>query len=371
MLLIVLSFFLGGCWAEKRKYLQKHPVLPSVLALFGLFLLGTMWSIGATEDIAHGLSDQSKLLYFPILLWFIKDEAVAQKVMWAVIFAMLITYFLGFLKYYYDLPIGIKYSEAAVFKNHIKTNFFMAFATYLTLYEAYHKPKFRLYLILVAAAMLHYAYFMSLGRTGYILMLLLVGLFAFQHFRFKGLLIAILLISGLVGLSWSLSETFHERVSDFSCEMLDDPSSHPKCVHSEIVVSKFPTSISFRRDFIITSWHAIKQQFWLGYGPGSFSKAYENSAEQLSTYLTDNPHNEYLHVWVELGFVGLLFFGYFFFAQLRALSRYPIENRRIAEAVLLGFMVGCLANSWLLDFSEIHFWMLMLALASRRYRVNV
>jgi O-antigen ligase len=371
MLLIVLSFALTGAWRDKWTFIRSHPLIPCVLGLFFLFLLGTQWSVGTSKQILHGLSDQSKLLYFPILLWFLREETVAKRVIGALILVMFVTYIFGLLKFYLDVPIGQKYSEAAVFKNHIKTNFFMAFGLFLACHSAVNYPKLRPMLFVTIACMLHYGYFMSMGRTGYILMLLLVLLFAFQRFRFKGVVVAGAILAALIGLSFTLSHTFHERISDISCEMMDHPENAPACISSEVVLSNTPTSIEYRRDFIITSWEAISKRFWFGYGTGGFTKAYEEAAKKLGTYSTDNPHNEYLHIWVELGVVGFIWFIFFFIAQLVTLHRYPTQNRYIAEGVLVGFLVGCLANSWLLDFSEIHFWMLLLALGTRKYHANV
>lgn len=371
MLVIVSCFFLGGQWQRKRQKLCAHPLVWFVLAFFGLFVLGVTWSVGTTEQILHGLSDQSKLLYFPILLWFLKEDVTAKGVVWAIVLAMGLTYSLGFLKYYFELPIGLKYSEAAVFKNHIKTNFFMAFATFFALGLSVQSTRWRPYLFVLIACFFHYGYFMSIGRTGYVLMVLLVALFSFQHFRWKGLLVALFFLGSLVALSWTWSHTFHERVAHMSCEFASNPQDLPECAQSEVVLSSSPTSIEYRKDFIVTAWHAIGKRFWFGYGTGGFTNAYQSAATELSTLMTNNPHNEYLHIWVELGVVGLAAFLLFFGLQFSLLRYYDASTRPIAEAVLVGFMVGCLANSWLLDFSEIHFWMLLLALGSRKYRDNM
>ena len=203
------------------------------------------------------------------------------------------------------------------------------------------------------------------------MMLLLVMLFAWQQLRWRGVALGCLFFTIIIGTSYLLSETFYNRVAYVSCELVENPHLIPGCAGSEVVESDTPTSIEYRVDFIKTAVHLIQNRMLFGYGTGSFSEAYNEASERLQTEMTDNPHNEYLHIWVELGLVGLTGFLAFFVAQARALHLYPPAQQRIAQAVLLGFAVGCLANSWLLDFSEIHFWMLLLALGTRDYRVKL
>jgi O-antigen ligase len=69
-----------------------------------------------------------------------------------------------------------------------------------------------------------------------------------------------------------------------------------------------------------------------------------------------HPHNEYLHLAVQLGPAGLVLLLALFAAAFRAAGRLPANEARLAEGVVLAFAVGCLFNDLIWDMTEGHIW---------------
>lgn len=364
ILLIFAHWLLSGQYREKVSIIWTHPIARSLCLLVLLSLGSLVYTAASPEAQYDGLRDVMKLLYFPILVWYLQDDQTKQYAIWAIILAMLFTGLIGLGKFYLDWPIGYKFSQAAVFKDHIKTNFFMAIAAFLCAHEAIRNTGVRRRLmILVVAFMLYYGFFMSIGRTGYALFALLIILFGFQNGRWRGSAVAAAALTTILIFSFCFSKPFHDRIAYIGCDFESQPQNNPGCLESEAVLSSLPTSIEIRQDFLHTTWSMIQDAPFLGGGLGSFATLYDQKSDEMGTIKTQNPHNEYLHIWSELGLVGLLAFLWFFYQQWRTSRQLPPFEKAIAEALVMAFMIGCLANSWLMDFSELNFWMLMLSIA--------
>ena len=65
-----------------------------------------------------------------------------------------------------------------------------------------------------------------------------------------------------------------------------------------------------------TLWQFIQEKPWLGYGYGSFFSGESREANivwQLYDWTPNHAHNGYIHLWLNLGIIGLFVFilGYF------------------------------------------------------------
>lgn len=353
---MLFAFFLTGQYAEKWRFTTSHPFLPAVLLLVGVFAIGATYSIAPTVDVMDRLRELSKLLVLPIILWYAQPARVRQYMMAVFLIAMALTFILGVGKFFFNWPIGHGYSEAAVFRNHIKTNFFMAITGFLLAQQAVASPKWRRWCLLGVALTLFYGFFMSLGRTGYIIFAVLAVWFGFHYHpkKWLGLVASLGGMTTLVAMAFFLSDTFSNRLL---CD-LEDPTQRP--AYCGVVG---PSSLELRQDYLLTSWDLVLDRPFLGYGAGSFQYAYQDRALEMDTAVTKNPHNEYLRIMTELGLMGLAAFAYFFFRQWQLCRQMPHREKGLAVGLILAFGIGCLGNSWLMDFAELHCWMVFLGIA--------
>ena len=121
-------------------------------------------------------------------------------------------------------------------------------------------------------------------------------------------------------------------------------------------------AIAQRLDFMKNSLSLVRERPVLGYGTGSFAREYAALADRTGIWATDNPHNEYLLIAVQLGVIGLFMFLFLFFEQWRYSYRLAPEEKWLAQGLVVTMALGCLVNSFLLDFHEGHFYAYFTAL---------
>lgn len=349
---LLLLCWVCGPWKSQILQGLNHTLVRAFGVLWLWALIAMSYSAATYSAMGSAFYEVSKGWLLLFLLPFCQKEWVAQRAKWAFLAAMGLTLGAGALKMAGILSIGAKFSEAAAFKNHIVTSYFMAFAAYALADEAYRQKAYRWFLVLGAALAVFYVFFMNMGRTGHVLLLVLAMLYVIQHWRWKGLCLGLpLVLLSVVGMAF-LSDHFWGRFGSL--------------MQLGAGVQSQDISLMHRLTFAETSFLAALQHPWLGWGTGAFSKAYAEIAEPLGLMLTDNPHNQYLLTWVEQGIVGVILLALVFHRIFQSIARLSAEYRPLAEALLLSVVIGCLGNSLLKDFSEHLFFLWWLAILFSR-----
>ncbi|MBS0287595.1 MAG: O-antigen ligase family protein [Proteobacteria bacterium] len=351
--LLLLVWILGPNLKKKKQILFHHPLSGWIFPIVILTLVGVIYSIGDNESIRHSLRDGLRLGLIPILIYFYQSKKISKIALWAFSAAMVLTLFLAFLKIYANFPIGLKYTTGGVFKSHIKTSYFMAMAAFFLATQLKTLSlRHRLVTVFVIVLMIYYLFFMNEGRIGYITFVLCSLLLAWQWYRLKGiLLMSFLAVVMLMG-AYFTSSVFSARMNLLVQDM-DFYHQGGRLLES---------SLGSRIQFAHASGELVAQKPIIGWGTGSFGPAYAKLFEDQNTLLTDNPHNEYLRMSVELGLLGLIFLLGLFYQQWRLSMQLPKDIRGFCQGMLLTFMLGCLLNSWLKDFTEGYFYCLMTAI---------
>ncbi len=351
--IILAAWILGPNQAEKRRFIFNHPLSGWIFSLMILTLIGMFYSQGDNDTIRRSMFNGMRLGLIPILIYFYQNKTVARLALWAFAAAMVVTLIFAFLKVYADFPIGLKYTTGAVFKSHIKTSYFMAIAAFfLSIQLKSVKQQYRFGLVIIIALMVFYLLFMNVGRIGYLTLVTCLLLLAWQSYRLKGVLWACLIAIFMIGGAYSTSSVFSDRVN-LLAQDLDFYHEGGRLLES---------SLGSRLQFAQSSFQLLTEKPYFGWGTGSYSAAYAKLFENETTLLTDNPHNEYLRIGVEQGFLGLGLLLILFYQQWRLSRQLSPDIRGFCQGVLLTFMVGCLLNSWLKDFSEGYFYCLMTAI---------
>lgn len=354
-ILVVITFLawlLGPNHANKKNILSHHPIVMWIYAIIALSIVGMFYSVGDEESMRRSLIDSLRLGVIPILMYFYQDKKIGRLALWAFAFAMLFTMVLAFGKVYGGLPIGTKYPMGAVFKSHIKTSFFMAIAAFYLASQCKYLPQYRWPLIAVVALMVYYLLFMSVGRIGYITLVLCLMILAWQWYRLKGMMMATCIASVMIVGAYFTSPVLSDRLN-LLVQDIDFYQQGGRLLES---------SLGSRLEFAKTSSALFLEKPFFGWGTGSYGAAYSEYHEGENTLLTDNPHNEYLRIAVELGAVGLLLLLGLFYRQWQLTRQMPLDLRGFCQGVLLTFMLGCILNSWLKDFAEGYFFCLMTAI---------
>jgi O-antigen ligase len=323
-----------------------------VLIILSVFCVGTVYSVGDRTQIIAGLWKMSKIGMVLLLLPFLQEDRWRHRMLTAFLTAMGITLFLALIKTYTSwFIIPSRHTLACVFKNHIDTNLLMAFSAFICAH-LFIKHR-RTGLSILTLGMIYYIFFMSEGRSGYVIAIALWCLWGWQRLgSWRRQSISILLLCGLITITTYTTSPFETRVVQAIHEMdiLTQPTTGP-----------VTTSVGLRITFVEQAWTLWKTRPWFGWGTGSFAKAYKASLQDATSIRTDNPHNEYLHILCEVGLVGFLIilgsWGVIFYQGLKS----PIFERYLLQGLFASLGLGCLANSWWLDFTSGYFLVFLLA----------
>ena len=351
---LILVWLITGDLKKKGVLYWQHPVVRVFLILILGSLISFFYTEAAPKDALNGVKDSLRLGIIGILLYYFlqqPSDKLQKRCLYAFILAMLITAVLSYLKYFFHLlPYKPGLTEAAVFKNHIKTSFFMTIAIYFIANELRTRPR-NLFLWIACALMATNVLFMSEGRIGYVIFCILAMYYFWDIAKIRGLVCSLFLLMGIILVSQQFSLKIYQRIAQI-----------PQDVENFIIKQDVTTSsIGARLSFIETSKSLIQERPWLGWGVGGFRQAFQ-SYEKNENLQSDNPHNEYLRIAVEFGAVGLIWFAWLIFAVYQSARKIPVNQQFLITGVFGVFLLGCFANSWLMDFSEGMFIILFLSL---------
>lgn len=354
LLTLMISWLLAGSLSKKAKIIGAHPVARMSIALFLVFVIGAFYSNASTKNVVSmlGIGKMGKLLYIPFLLPLMTEEKWRRYALLAFVSALLLTLVLSLLKVYAHVPIPSRYSFATVFKDDIFTNLMMAFTSFVLGHYmfAHPNPYTRLLLFGVLMTMIFYVFFMSQGRSGYVVFLALWLLLCLQRFGFRGIMLGGVVLSAVIAAAASYSLPFKNRIFAAVENVQLYQTGHSN------------TSLGARLEFVKHTWDLSKQDFWFGFGTGSFKETYETYANSQDLIVTSNPHNEYLNILFQVGVFGLLAFLALLWVILKNSYLLPKPERWLAQGVLVAMLVGCFANSWIMDFTSGYFFVALTAI---------
>lgn len=364
VLLLVLSWLVGArhqvAWLGARHqngwHTLAHPVSILAFCFFGLFLVGSVYTEANAIDMRDSLWKMSKVLYLPLLLPLMWDKKWRDRGFILFGAALVLTFLLSFLKLYGHVPIPTKYTAASIFKNHIDTNLMMAFGAFLVAHCLIYKDKIlnekkgQRYLgCALVACFSFYVLWMSEGRSGYIIFAVLWLLFCVQRFSFKKILWGVVTLVILFSVVLQGSTRFQTRFQ----EALQDSA--------EFRLGKTDTSLGARLEYSLQTFNLAKQHPWFGFGTGAFKQIYLEHAQKNALAITRNPHNEYVNVLLQLGGVGLIGLLALFLGMLKLSFRLTLPEQYLAQGLVLSMLVGCFANSWMMDFTSGYFFIVLSA----------
>lgn len=346
-----LLFFLGGRYSEKFLLIWQRRALFLCILLFAWMLLATTYTVATWRDTWHDLIKYDKLLLGVFFLPVLMNEKWGRYALHAFFLAITVTLVVAVLKDVGLLNKGEKYGRFLVFKDRIQTSFSLAMAAYFSLVLFFQQTKKLARWIYAVLSLFSVLLLFSIdGRSGYLIFFILLTWLLWSHWRWRGVVSAILIAATLCVAAYFFSTGFNARVQE---------SIHDLQIYQ---TGQDNTSLGLRAEFVRNSLQLIKQHPILGTGTGSFSTAY--STLGVPAHLqTQNPHNQYIHILVQWGLVGLGLLLWMFYAQWRDSWLLPSPMREIAQGVVLAIVFGCFANSWILDTTEGHFYIYFIVMA--------
>ena len=190
--------------------------------------------------------------------------------------------------------------------------------------------------------------FITGGRAGQVMFFAMLAILIFQYFngqRIKALIAILILLPGIFLTAYQTSPFFKHRVYSAIDEIVNYD------VESVAVHQTLNSSVGGRILYALNSWEIIKENALLGVGTGDFPIEYKKISVKHSpgSPYTNNPHNMYALVLVQLGIFGLLSMLSIMYYQIKL--SFKGSNRFFRDvgfALPFLFLVIMLSDSYLL-----------------------
>ncbi|MHB8773138.1 MAG: O-antigen ligase family protein [Syntrophales bacterium] len=364
LLVAILALWLaGGRLREKISAVGHNPIVVPSLLLFAMYIVGLLYGDAAPREALGSLSKAANLLYIPILLFFFREERTRRRALAGFLAAMALTIVISYLLWMGIMPpldlFHITPDDAYTpFKHRITHGFLMAYGAFLFGLEARRQERRSLRIIsaVLGLAALANVLFVVSGRTGYVVALALGFYFLVCQWRWRGVAAALGAFVALSGTVYLMPASVpHQRIAQMAEEMTNWQPGRPEA-----------TSVGYRLEYYRNSLRLIVQRPLLGAGTGGFKGVYAALVKGTGMDPSENPHNEYLMVTVQLGLAGLVLMLWLFFVQWRRAASLPGGFAGpAARGLVLLVLSASMVTSTLIDHTEglVYVWMSALLFA--------
>lgn len=358
MALTLATWLLAGGFKQRLSIFHANYFPWTILALYGLLLIGALYSTGDLADIKFQLAKYLKLVFLLVAMSLLQEKKWQQWALNAFAVAMLITLALSLISVLTPLSFVKGTANGPgdnhfVFKDHIAQNLMMSFFVLLMLVRSQTASARRIsifYLVVAALAIIDILFFVQ-GRTGYISLAFNIVIFIvfYAPAKRRWLWLAAAVMIGFICFHFSanLSGRIELAVSEFQKQD-----------------AKELTSVGQRVEFTKKSLQLIQERPLFGSGTGSYAKEFCRvaiSAEWCEAG-RHHPHNQFLAFGVQLGLLGILAYLAFLGSALRQARRFSLPEKVLCFGLLCTLLTDSILHAPLFLVTETQFFVLMLAI---------
>ena len=345
--LIFLLWIIKADFKSDFHQLKNNKLIIAVFLYLLVHVIALLW----TSDMEFGLytlRKQLKFLFIPIFMLFVKREHVKYYIL-AFLTSMSLSELWSYGIFFELLPLyrGATLIDPIPLMSHANYTPFLTIAIYFLSYyvlfdQSNNKLKKLTYSFFIITMSINI--FITGGRAGQVMYFAMLVVLVFQYFPkniFKAFLISSIIVAVTSSTFYINSKIFSDRV-DIAVKELSDYKNH---THS---------STGFRISAAINSWTIIKENPVIGVGTGDYKNEFikasiKNEFGLENTLMIYNPHNMYVLILVQFGFVGLMAMLYMFYAQIRiAVNSNEDLFRKIGVALPLLYLLIMLSDSYLM-----------------------
>ena len=338
----------------------REPVLAAGLLLLAYIALRTLLGEGWTRNSLHAINKYQELLMIPLLWALLRNARRPQAFANGLIAGSLVFA----LAYWVGMALDLSKADAAgqwLHLHRISAGFVLAVCAFLLFEHARLGKVPRIAGYLAAAFLMATVLFAIDGRTGHLVMVVLLLCAALRAARRRARMPAVLLALIAAVILGSLSNPVRQRVA----ETLQDSKAVQK---GEVMVQ---SSTGARLETLRSAVAVAREHWLLGTGWQRYDEAMGQAAQRRHVDPTQvlgaqsaNPHNEFLMQLGAGGLPALLLFTFWLALPVWRAIRDADTGKPWAGAVgcvALAFAVGAAFNSLLLDFVEAHFYAALMA----------
>lgn len=334
----------------KRKFEQINNSKPLLLLL--LFILIQITSLMWTTNMDSGLDDAKDTLYLltiVILATSIKKEQI-QTIITAFLAGMFISEIIAYGVFFelWEFKNATPQTPSPIM-NRMEYSTYLAFTSVLFLNRILskrHTIKHKLFLAFLFFAVTGNL-FLATGRTGQVALIAGIVVLSIIHYRltFKSILVSTLLLTIIFFTAYAFSDNFKERIAMAKGD-----------IHN-IQRMDFNSSWGIRVAYWIITSRVVKDKPF-GNGLGDYELVVKNEIQShpINYGLTKwwkewasrhHPHNQYLLILLQTGFIGLAIYLLILFNIVR-LKIPDTDLKELSILFLAVFMTACMAEPLLI-----------------------
>jgi O-antigen ligase len=303
--LLFLTFLVNGPLRREFVKTLKDPVVASLMLFFGWALIAGTWSSATWLAVLDDWWDWRKLLLLPIGLVLMSSMKRVMAAIYTLAIMGLIYVIVALVDLWGFGQLWHRSYHNVVQDANVQGIYFSLVGLTCLLVGWINRDK---RVIALALAMTSVVYFLfvawfGISRSGYVAFIIalgLAGVFLIRGHRVSGLLVGVLVAALVLWQSPTVKQRIQQATSEIAVGAADWGGTH--------------TSGSIRFVMWANTLKMITNAPVLGSGAGDFKKSYAEVVTGQTGWratLTDDPHNQYLHIWAEYGIVGLFtFFGF-------------------------------------------------------------
>lgn len=338
-----LLWILEGNLQAKFSRIKQNKALLTLLVFCSIMLISVLWSEDKNNAIRH-----IRMLFYMFSL-FVLATSLNHKYILTYISTFLAGMFISEILAYgifFDIwHINGKLSnDPTPFMMHIDYSVFLAITSLILLnrlmskhYDTKEKLFFALFFLSVTGNL-----FINTGRTGQVAYIAGILVMSVLHFRlsFKSFLISSLLLVTIFAAAYNISPIFHKRVADAQSDI------------QKIFNGNLTGSLGQRVAYWIVTANIVKEHpFGVGIGSNRIAiehelekKPYSYLASSVKKFLPQHhPHNEYLLILLNSGFIGLIAFFIFIYYFFKLKIQDP-EIKELSVIFMTVYLVSCLTE---------------------------
>ncbi len=336
------AWFLSGQYLQLPGVLKRNAIASASVLLFIALLIGTSYSSTDWSRTFRVLIKYRELFLLPVFIGLLSTSVARERALKSFFLGMGVAAIISFLQYMDIVPNS---RGGPVLVGSIFHNTGLAL---LAFYCSHRITGFNRESYLPLAGLcvaVGNMFFIVPSTTGRVIFFTLMPVFFWQTLGWRRMCLPLVgfLVFGVS--AYYSAPDFHNRTNT---DWADVQGADANVIATQ--------SKDLRFEFWRHSMEIIYKSPVFGHGTGSYPVEYQrllqNKPNGHKMKISGDPHNEYLHVGVQLGIVGMALLVWIFIQQWRCSFQLPFRERYLAQGVVLTIAVGSLANSFILNANE-------------------
>jgi O-antigen ligase len=313
----------------------QQPIVIAALCFYLLILLDTTYSIVSWKESLGAFWGWRKILLLPIAVALFDDPIWKQKLITVYIWATSLCATISFMSTFLGLVIYYKYPVGIIIRNHATQGIAFSVAAFAAVMLLMSKQtivtKLRKYALgLCALILIMNIIYITPGRSGYLALIVLSTVATFSYAYLNKKIVISLIFLAIIPLLLLSSPTVNQRMT----QGIDEVKQYESKAEE--------TSMGMRMILWNNTFELILERPLLGVGTGAFNKAYSDKIidkPQWEKSITHDPHNQFLKITTEQGFISRVPRHDFICLLAKALGYFlPTRHRGFAGMVQYQFI---------------------------------